>query len=78
LAELRKCLVSLVPHLEAIDEVVDNEWRALEMGALGTGDFSNVIQDFYRTNPIARSSEVMAALSAAAQERQDNRQVAAE
>ena len=70
--------MSLVPHLEAIDEVVDNEWRALEMGALGTGDFSNVIQDFYRTNPIARSSEVMAALSAAAQERQDNRQVAAE
>lgn len=78
LAELRKLLVSLVPHLEAIDEVVDNEWRALDMGALGTGDFSNVIQDFYRTNPIARSSEVMVALSAAAQERQDNRQVAAE
>ena len=71
LAQLRQALVEAVPHLAQIDEVPDNAWQALEPGKLGKGSvpFRTAVADFYLSNPIARASEVMAELSAAARAR---------
>ncbi|SNS26846.1 NADH-quinone oxidoreductase subunit NuoG [Antarctobacter heliothermus] len=69
LAELRHALVADVPHLQAIDEVPENDWQPLESGQLGDVDFRYALRDFYLTNPIARASALMADLSKAAQDR---------
>ncbi|MEM6658729.1 MAG: NADH-quinone oxidoreductase subunit NuoG [Pseudomonadota bacterium] len=66
LAQLRGALVSAVPHLAHIDQVIENEVQTLEAGPLTEGNFSNSVGDFYLTNPIARASELMAELSAQA------------
>jgi len=66
LAGLRKALVAAVPHLELIDEVPENAWTPLPADTLGKATFRNTVKDFYLTNPIARSSVLMAELSAAA------------
>ncbi|WP_209425834.1 NADH-quinone oxidoreductase subunit NuoG [Pararhodobacter sp. SW119] len=69
LPALRAKLVEAVPHLEAIDEVAENDWQPLKAGAPGKGDFTYAIADHYLTNPIARASILMAQLSAMAQGR---------
>ncbi len=64
IAALRRALVAEVPHLGKIDQVAENEWQALEKGALGQTSFAASITDFYLSNPIARASALMAELSA--------------
>lgn len=76
LAQLRQALVAAVPHLAQVDEVPENDWQPLETDTLGKASFRYAINDFYLTNPIARSSELMAELSANAKSR--NMSVAAE
>jgi len=43
--------------------VAKKELKTLEKSNLKSVKFRNIIEDFYLTNPIARSSEVMAELS---------------
>ena len=69
MAQLRQALVKDVPHLARIDQVPENDWKPLPAAALGKADFRLAIKDFYLTNPIARSSELMAELSANARAR---------
>ena len=79
LAQLRQALVQAHPHLARIDEVAENEIAPIEgAGTLGEGDFRSPIRDFYLTNPIARASELMAELSAAARARAEGSALAAE
>ncbi|AUJ64395.1 NADH-quinone oxidoreductase subunit G [Aestuarium zhoushanense] len=78
LAQLRQALVAAVPHLADIDVVAENNWTALPVAKLGKATFRNVVKDFYLTNPIARSSALMAELSAAAKARAESTKVAAE
>lgn len=69
LAQLRQALVSAVPHLAGVDQVIENEGEALELDSLGTAGFLPAVKDYYLTNPIARASQVMAELSANAKAR---------
>lgn len=78
LAQLRQVLVAAVPHLADIDVVADNAWAVVPAGKLGKATFRNAVKDFYLTNPIARSSALMAELSAAAKARAESTKVAAE
>jgi NADH-quinone oxidoreductase subunit G len=68
-AQLRQALVKDVPHLKKVDRVPENAWTPLPTAKLGKADFRLAIKDFYLTNPIARSSELMAELSANAKAR---------
>jgi NADH-quinone oxidoreductase subunit G len=72
LAQLRQALVTEVPHLAKVDQVVENEWVALAQDKLGKADFVPAVSDFYLTNPIARASSLMAELSAGAKARKTN------
>ncbi len=63
LAALRRALVAEVPHLAQIDQVAENTWQPLEVRDMGKATFVNPIRDFYLSNPIARSSPLMAELS---------------
>ncbi len=78
LAQLRQAMVTAVPHLARIDEVIENDWNPLPTDTLGNATFRPVIKDFYLTNPIARASELMAELSAQAKARASQTKVAAE
>ncbi|THD73388.1 NADH-quinone oxidoreductase subunit G [Thalassobius vesicularis] len=72
LAQLRQALIAEVPHLAQIDQVVANEWQALETAPLKTGEFRLAIasdDQFYLTNPIARASALMGELAANAKAR---------
>ena len=69
LGQLRAALVQAVPHLAQIDTVPENQWSPLDAGPLGRATFRNAVADFYLTNPIARSSPLMAELSAMAADR---------
>ena len=71
LPQLRQKLVAEVPHLARIDEVPGNTWASTEPGSLGKASFRYAIKDFYLSNPIARSSVLMAELSANAKARRD-------
>ena len=66
LAALRRALVAEFRHLGRIDEVAEHAWQPVPAGAPAEADFRPAIKDFYLTNPIARASELMADLSAAA------------
>jgi NADH-quinone oxidoreductase subunit G len=66
LAALRRALIAAHPHLARIDTVPANDWRAEMAGVLGSATFRPAVRDFYLTNPIARSSALMADLSALA------------
>ena len=76
LAQLRRTLIETYPHLAAIDEVAKNDWMPIDLSDMGEGDFVNAISDFYLTNPIARASNLMAELSAAAKSRNDSNMAA--
>ncbi|SFA72144.1 NADH dehydrogenase subunit G [Poseidonocella pacifica] len=69
IAQLRQAMVSSVPHLGQVDEVIENEWQPVEAGKLGDAAFRLAIRDHYLTNPIARASALMAELSANAKAR---------
>ena len=69
MAQLRRALIEAVPHLAEIDSVPENDWAPLELADLGKATFRHAVGDFYLTNPIARSSQLMAELSANAAER---------
>ncbi|MEP3296243.1 MAG: NADH-quinone oxidoreductase subunit NuoG [Pseudoruegeria sp.] len=77
MAQLRTALVETAPQFAEIDTVAENEWAPLAVSDMGAGDFTNVIRDFYLTNPIARASSLMGELSAQAEGRATNK-VAAE
>ncbi|MGB7319317.1 MAG: molybdopterin-dependent oxidoreductase, partial [Planktotalea sp.] len=78
LAALRTALVAEVPHLAQIDEVPENDWQPLKAKKMGKADFRGAVSDFYLSNPIARSSELMAELSAGAKARAAGGKLAAE
>jgi NADH-quinone oxidoreductase subunit G len=71
LAALRRAIVEAHPHLGRVDQVAENEWVRIPLRDMAKATFRNVISDFYLTNPIARSSQVMAELSAMAKSRAD-------
>jgi NADH-quinone oxidoreductase subunit G len=61
LAQLRLKLVEAVPHITAIDEVPDAEWGDFgSKGDIEAGEITNAVSNFYLTNPIARTSDIMA------------------
>ena len=61
LGQLRLKLVEAVPHITAIDEVPDAEWGDFGTnGDIEAGEITNAISNFYLTNPIARTSDIMA------------------
>ncbi len=61
LGQLRLKLVEAVPHITAIDEVPDAEWGDFgTKGDIEAGEITNAISNFYLTNPIARTSDIMA------------------
>jgi NADH-quinone oxidoreductase subunit G len=62
LAELRRSIVTVHPHLGRVDEVAANEGAALPRANLGNAPFGLAIKDFYLTNPIARASALMGEL----------------
>lgn len=66
LLELREKMVEAAPHLADIDVVTSAPWAAF--GTEGTLDedagFVNPITNYYLTNPISRSSRIMAECSA--------------
>jgi NADH-quinone oxidoreductase subunit G len=68
LTELRKALYAAAPHLAALGTVKPAGSAAVQALARG-GDrpgpeaFAGVVHDFYLTNPIARASATMAAMS---------------
>ncbi len=74
LAALRQALFKAHPHLMRIGQVAPADAAALQKLATlgGTADktpFGSIVDDYYFTNPIARSSAVMAECSAIAQGR---------
>ncbi|WBU60711.1 NADH-quinone oxidoreductase subunit NuoG [Paracoccus albus] len=78
LAALRRAMIDAVPVLGAVDEVAENEWQPLPVEPLGSGEIEYAIRDFYLTNPISRSSPLMAELSAMAAARAEDEKLAAE
>ena len=68
LTGLRTKLYAAHPHMAKIDEIAESpaaDFSKLS-GSLGREPFVSPITDFYRTNPIARASKVMAEASAIA------------
>ena len=68
LAELRAAMYKVAPQLAALDHVEARVVSGLETlaklkGATSSEAFAPGIADFYLTNPIARSSAVMAGMS---------------
>ncbi len=78
LAALRRAMVTAVPHLAQVDQVVDNGWTPVAPRDMGRASFRLAIRDFYLTNPIARASVIMAELSAMAKARAEAAPMAAE
>ena len=72
LAQLRSKLYEDFPHFAALDEISKSDDSGVvelakgKIGRLGKSGFVSPISDFYLTNPIARSSAVMAECSALA------------
>lgn len=63
--ELREKMVEVAPHFADIDQVTAADWGAFGTdGAIDDAPFSNPITDYYLTNPISRSSRIMAKCSA--------------
>jgi NADH-quinone oxidoreductase subunit G len=69
LGQLRRALVTAVPHLAQLDQVPANDWQPVDAGSVGGGDFHPAIADHYLTNPVARASALMADLSRRAKAR---------
>ena len=66
ITELRAKMVADYPHLGTVDQVQAEKWADFGVAAKASdAPITNLIQDFYQTNPIARSSKVMAECSSA-------------
>ena len=78
LPQLRQAMVKAHPVLGAVDEVPENEWRAVDAGGMSDEPLRYAVRDFFLTNPVARASEVMARLSSNARARLDQPRLAAE
>jgi NADH-quinone oxidoreductase subunit G len=68
LAALRQAVIKAVPHLMRIDQIAAGEAGDIKSlsgkgGSTEKAPFRSVVEDFYLTNPIARSSAVMAECS---------------
>ena len=63
---MRQAIGESHPHLLRFGEVPENGWNPLPAADMPEGNFGRAIEDFYLTNPIARSSSLMAELSAIA------------
>ncbi len=74
LSQLRNQLYRDFPHFAALDKIAESDASGVDNLAkgraskLGTAPFVSPVTDFYLTNPIARSSAVMAECSALANE----------
>jgi NADH-quinone oxidoreductase subunit G len=70
---LRQALFAAHPHLQRIDQIAPGDRADISaLAALGgvaekRAAFGSVVDDFYLTNPIARSSAVMAECSVVAE-----------
>jgi NADH-quinone oxidoreductase subunit G len=72
LAQLRRALFTAHPHLQRVDQIVpgapaDVAALAARAGAVDKAAFVSPVEDFYMTNPIARSSAIMAECSVIAE-----------
>ena len=66
IAELRAKMVAEHPQFLHVDEPPKETWVDFGVaGKVSAGPITNLIDDFYQTNPIARSSKVMADCSGA-------------
>ncbi|MCL4107618.1 UNVERIFIED_CONTAM: hypothetical protein GTU68_022079 [Idotea baltica] len=70
LAQLRQGVVAAAPHLAMIDDVPENDWKALPAKKMGKADFVPAVTEYYLTNPIARASQLMGELQAQTKARQ--------
>ncbi|MZR30512.1 NADH-quinone oxidoreductase subunit NuoG [Sneathiella litorea] len=62
--ELREKMVEVAPHFADIDQVTAADWGSFATeGAIDDAPFINPITDYYLTNPISRSSRIMAECS---------------
>ena len=69
--QIRQRLAELAPTLATVDEPVAAAWEPFGAeGPVERSAFVSPIEDYYRTNPIARASAVMAACSALRRERE--------
>jgi NADH-quinone oxidoreductase subunit G len=71
LADLRRAMISVFPHLGKLGEIEHADPAAIEKlaklgGKTDKAAFASAVRDFYLTNPIARASAVMAECSALA------------
>jgi len=65
LAQVRARLAELAPQLATAGHIEPAPWKGFgRQGKLGADGFASPIGDFYRTDPISRSSDVMAECSA--------------
>ncbi|SDX20081.1 NADH-quinone oxidoreductase subunit NuoG [Roseicitreum antarcticum] len=78
ITQLRRVITELHPHLGDVDVVAENPVVPLDLSAPAKADFVYAIKDFYLTNPVARSSKLMADLSAQAAARASAPPMAAE
>ncbi|MDF2368697.1 NADH-quinone oxidoreductase subunit NuoG [Sneathiella sp.] len=63
--ELREKMVEVAPHFADIDQVTAADWTPFGTeGTIEDAPFANPITDYYLTNPISRSSRIMAECSA--------------
>jgi NADH-quinone oxidoreductase subunit G len=63
--ELREKMIEVAPHFADVDQVIVAEWKDFgQEGPLEEAPFANPITDYYLTNPISRSSRIMAECSA--------------
>jgi len=66
LADLRRRMVDDYPQFGEVDSLPQEQWAEFGVaGKLSGEPITNLIDDFYQTNPIARSSKVMAECSGA-------------
>ena len=67
LGQLRQAIYAAHPHMARVDDIAEGpvaDFTSLEAAGMGREPFVSPITDFYLTNPIARSSKVMAEASA--------------
>ena len=77
LAQLRSEMYKDVPHFARLNEIAPGTLDGVKALAMATGSISaepfvSSVKDFYLTNPIARSSAVMAEMSALKKNMQDS------
>jgi NADH-quinone oxidoreductase subunit G len=65
IGQVRARMAELAPQLSQVDIIQQAPWRAFgRQGKLDPAPFTYPIADFYRTDPISRTSAIMAECSA--------------